>query len=168
MGPLVSAAQLDRVLHSVARGVDEGATLEYGGHRLDRPGYYMQPTLFSNVRPGMSLAEEEIFGPVISLMTYRSIDEALCIANDSAFGLSAELITHNLDWAARAAAALDVGHVSINGGGGFGIDTPFGGVRHSGWGREGGLEALRQYSRTKSIVTRIQLADQRGQDSEPR
>lgn len=155
MGPLVSQAQLDSVLRFVERGVAEGAVLECGGRRMARRGYYMEPTLFSNVLPGTTLAGEEVFGPVVSLMTYETIEEAVRIANESRFGLSAELVTQNLDWAHRVAAQLDVSYVSINGGGNFGIDTPFGGVKQSGFGREGGIESLRQYARIKSVAMRL-------------
>ena len=156
MGPLISQVQLDHVLGFVEAGIREGGVLECGGKRMDRKGYFMEPTLFSNVLPGSTLAEEEVFGPILSLMTYRSIEEAVEIANNSKYGLTADLQTQNIKLAHQISQKLDVSHVSINGGGNFGLETPFGGVKNSGFGREGGLESLRQYARIKAIANRVE------------
>ncbi len=156
MGPLISEAQLKHVLSFVEIGIREGATLECGGKRMDRRGWFMEPTLFSGVEPGMTLAEEEVFGPVLSLMTYQDVEDAVRIANSTKYGLSADLRTNDIKLAHRVSRTLDVSYVSINGGGNFGLETPFGGVKQSGFGREGGLEGLRQYARVKSIVVRVE------------
>jgi aldehyde dehydrogenase (NAD+) len=155
MGPLVSNEQLERVLSYIDAGRGEGARLIFGGKRpqteaLTR-GYFIEPALFGEARPGMKIVEEEIFGPVISVLTFDSEDEAIELANASSYGLSAEIWTRDLSRCHRLAARLDVSHVTVNGGGGFGVEAPFGGVKQSGFGREGGYESILQYSRVKNI-----------------
>jgi aldehyde dehydrogenase (NAD+) len=154
-GPLVSQGQLDRVLSYVESGVGEGADLVCGGRRMEAAsfakGYFVEPTVFANVQPGMRIVEEEIFGPVLGIMAFETEEEAVQMAKGSKYGLSAEIWTRDLSQAHRVAAQLDVSHVTINGGGGFGIEAPFGGVKQSGFGREGGWESILQYSRVKNI-----------------
>ncbi|MEJ2706375.1 MAG: aldehyde dehydrogenase family protein [Anaerolineales bacterium] len=155
MGPLVSQKQLERVLGYIEAGKQEGASVEYGGglaqeEELNR-GFFVKPTLFGGAKPGMRIIEEEIFGPVIAVLTFDSEEEAVEKANASNYGLSAEIWTHNLSRAHRVARQLDVSHVTINGGGGFGVQAPFGGVKQSGFGREGGWESILQYSRVKNV-----------------
>lgn len=155
MGPLVSQAQLKRVTDYVAVGIREGARLLCGGHHPETgplaQGFYIEPALFVDARPGMRIVEEEIFGPVISVLTFETEEEAIRLANASKYGLSAEIWTRDLSRAHDVAAQLDVSHVTVNGGGGFGIEAPFGGVKHSGFGREGGWESILQYSRVKNV-----------------
>lgn len=155
MGPLVSETQLERVLGYIQQGRREGAVLSLGGNRasgkmLDN-GFFIEPTVFTNVEPGMQIVEEEIFGPVIAIMSFGSEEEAIEIANASKYGLSAEIWSRDLSLTHRVAAKLDVSHVTVNGGGGFGIEAPFGGVKQSGFGREGGWESILQYSRVKNV-----------------
>ena len=155
MGPLVSQTQLERVLGFLEAGQSEGARLVHGGRRptaadLSR-GFFVEPTLFADVQPGMSIAQEEIFGPVVGLLAFDSEDEAIWLANESRYGLSAEIWTRDLSRAHRVAAELEVSHVTVNGGGGFGVEAPFGGVKQSGFGREGGYESILQYSRVKNV-----------------
>ena len=155
MGPLVSEEQLERVLLYVKEGRREGAKLVFGGRRPDSDplsrGYYLEPTLFGEAQSGMRIVEEEIFGPVLSILTFDSEEHAVELANASSYGLSAEIWTRDLSRAHRVAAQLDVSHVTVNGGGGFGVEAPFGGVKQSGFGREGGWESILQYSRVKNI-----------------
>jgi acyl-CoA reductase-like NAD-dependent aldehyde dehydrogenase len=155
MGPLVSEVQLKKVMDYIKIGSDEGAQLVCGGRHPESgqlsKGFFIEPALFLNAKPGMRIVEEEIFGPVISLLTFDTEEEAVQIANTSRYGLSAEIWTRDLSRAHRVAAQLDVSHVTINGGGGFGIEAPFGGVKQSGFGREGGWESIAQYSRVKNV-----------------
>ncbi|RPI22509.1 MAG: aldehyde dehydrogenase family protein, partial [Chloroflexota bacterium] len=155
IGPLVSQKQLDRVLGYIKAGQGEGAELLAGGRRPESEtlsqGYYIEPALFGGAKPGMRIVEEEIFGPVIAILTYETEEEAVEMANASAYGLSAELWTRDLARAHRVAAQLDVSLVTVNGSGGFGIETPFGGIKQSGFGREGGWESIVQYSRVKNV-----------------
>jgi acyl-CoA reductase-like NAD-dependent aldehyde dehydrogenase len=155
MGPLVSESQLKRVQGYIEAGRQAGARLLYGGEHLEAGdlsrGYFIEPALFTEAQPGMSIIEEEIFGPVTCLLAYDSEEEAVELANNSAYGLSAEIWTRDLSRAHRVAAQLDVSHVTVNGGGGFGVEAPFGGVKQSGFGREGGFESILQYSRVKNV-----------------
>ena len=155
MGPLISSAQLERVLGYVQLGESEGAKVLFGGRRPEgeqlSKGFFIEPTLFADAKPGMRIVEEEIFGPVMAAITFDSEEEAVELANASNYGLSAEIWTQNLSRAHRVARQLDVSHVTVNGGGGFGIQAPFGGVKQSGFGREGGWDSILQYSRVKNV-----------------
>ncbi len=153
--PLISGAQLDRVEAMCRSGIDSGATALTGGQRMDRPGYFMQPTVFTDVRPDMDIAREEIFGPAIALMTFRDTAEAIDIANGTDYGLVAGVFTRDLDRALRTASRLDAGQVFVNEWFAGGVETPFGGMHRSGYGREKGLEALDNYLQTKNIAVRL-------------
>jgi len=152
VGPLVSAAQRERVERYIARGVEEGATLACGGKRpahLPR-GYYVEPTLFTGVRNDMTIAREEIFGPVITAIPFRDEDEAIAIANDSDYGLYGYVWTGDTPRGLRVAGAMRTGTVQINGSPMNG-DAPFGGYKLSGVGRDGGKYAMQAYSELKYI-----------------
>lgn len=155
MGPLVSEGQLARVQDYIETGRRDGANLLYGGRHPETDdlarGYFIEPAIFTDAQPGMRIIEEEIFGPVLCLLPFDSEEEAVSLANGSEYGLSAEIWTRDLSRAHRVAAQLDVSHVTVNGGGGFGIEAPFGGVKQSGFGREGGYESILQYSRVKNV-----------------
>jgi len=152
VGPLVSAAQRDRVERYIARGVDDGATLACGGKRpahLPR-GFYVEPTLFTNVRNDMAVAREEIFGPVITAIPFRDDADAIAIANDSDYGLYGYVWSGDTARGLRVARALRTGTVQINGGP-MNPDAPFGGYKQSGIGRDGGRYGLNSYSELKYI-----------------
>jgi acyl-CoA reductase-like NAD-dependent aldehyde dehydrogenase len=154
LGPMVSARQLDRVLGYVERGRAEGARLVLGGERLDGDlarGFYMAPTVFDDVAPGMSIAREEIFGPVLSVIPFDREEEALALANDNAFGLGSAVWTSDLDRAVRVARRLRVGDVWVNTHYVRLAESPFGGVKQSGIGRELGMEGLDAYLESKRV-----------------
>jgi acyl-CoA reductase-like NAD-dependent aldehyde dehydrogenase len=152
VGPVISAGQRERIEHYIATGIKEGATLASGGTRpahLDT-GYYIEPTLFTGVRNDMTIAREEIFGPVIAAIPFKDEAEAIAIANDSDFGLYGYLWSGDLARGLRVAGALRTGTVQINGAPVNG-DAPFGGYKLSGIGRDGGTYALNAYSELKYI-----------------
>lgn len=155
MGPLVSAAACARVLSAIdrARRENEG-TLIMGGYRLDGSlgdGYYVAPTLFADVGPDSALAQEEIFGPVLSLFTFGDEDEAIRMANASRYGLAAYVFAADLRRAHRVAAALEAGSVWINGPVAVEPSMPFGGCKESGYGRLGGRAGIREFTRPKNV-----------------
>ncbi|MBE7553069.1 MAG: aldehyde dehydrogenase [Anaerolineales bacterium] len=155
MGPLVSAAQLETVLGYIESGKKEGARLESGGERLQGgvydQGYYLSPTIFSEVRRGMRIVDEEIFGPVVVVMPYRELDEAIELANDSSFGLTAGIWTNNLDAAHACARRLNAGTVWINVWNKSFPEIPVGGNKDSGVGRELGIEGLEEFTTVKGV-----------------
>lgn len=154
IGPVVSRTQFERIQHFIQLGVDEGATLIAGGP--GRPeglgdGFYVRPTVFSGVTPDMTIAREEIFGPVLSIMTYRSEEEAIALANDSVYGLAAYVQSKDLERARRVAARLRVGNVHINYPP-WNPAAPFGGYKRSGNGREYAEFGLAEYLETKGTT----------------
>ena len=151
LGPLVSAAQLERVRGYIQKGIDEGATLVAGGVDSGHDkGYYVPATVFSGVTPDMTIAREEIFGPVLSIMPYDDEDDAVRIANDSEYGLAGGVWSGDPDRALRVAKRMRTGQVEINGGA-FNPAAPFGGYKQSGVGREGGTFGLEEFLETKAI-----------------
>lgn len=153
IGPLVSAGQRDRVLELVRTGVAEGARAVTGGPDLTglpEPGYYVAPTVLAGVEPDHTVAQEEIFGPVLSVLAYRDEDEAVRIANHSRYGLTSGVWSVDPDRALAVARRLRTGQVDINGAG-FNPLAPFGGYRQSGIGREHGRYGLAEYQEVKSV-----------------
>ncbi|ONH61972.1 aldehyde dehydrogenase family protein [Frankia sp. CcI49] len=153
IGPVVSGAQFDKIQALIQKGIDEGATLVAGG--TGRPdglakGFYVRPTVFANVDNDMTIAREEIFGPVLTILGYTDVDNAVEIANDSEYGLGGAVAGADLDQARAVARRLQVGWVVINDG--FDFGAPFGGVKKSGNGREWGPLAFDEYLETKAIV----------------
>ncbi|MFM0549487.1 aldehyde dehydrogenase family protein [Paraburkholderia sediminicola] len=154
MGPVVSSVQFERVERLIAAGIDEGAQVVAGG--LGRPpglerGYYVQPTVFADVRPSMTIAREEIFGPVLAIMPYRDEEEAIAIANDSPFGLAAYVQSADLERARRVAFRLRAGSVYLNYPS-WDAGSPFGGYKQSGNGREYAEWGLDAFLEVKGIV----------------
>ncbi len=151
MGPLVSAAQMDRVLGFIDRARAEGARLVAGGHRAGNEGFFVAPTVFADVTDGMEIAREEVFGPVMAVLPFDTEDEAVARANASPYGLSAGVMTRDLARAHRVIARLDAGTCWINAYNLTPVEAPFGGVKLSGVGRENGRAAVAHYTRVKSV-----------------
>jgi aldehyde dehydrogenase (NAD+) len=154
MGPLVSAKQRDRVLGYIDKGLAEGAKLALGGSRPKQfdKGYYVEPTLFIEVDNQMTIAQEEIFGPVLVLIAYDDDDDAVRIANESRYGLVGSVFSSSLERAQSVARRIRAGVLSINGGAAHGADMPFGGYKFSGVGRQNGIAGFEQYLETKSVA----------------
>jgi aldehyde dehydrogenase (NAD+) len=152
LGPLASAGQRDSVLGYIEKGKKEGAQLVAGGGKPAQfaKGFYVEPTIFANVDNKMTVAQEEIFGPVLSVIPYDSDDQAVSIANDSPYGLSGGVWAGTQERALDVAKQLRTGQVDVNGGR-FNVLAPFGGYKKSGIGREIGPLAIEEFFQLKSI-----------------
>jgi aldehyde dehydrogenase (NAD+)/betaine-aldehyde dehydrogenase len=160
MGPVINEQQLEKVVGYVHAGQSEGADMVCGGGRLTGEAYdrglYVQPTIFDNVTNTMKIAREEIFGPVLSVITFKDEAEALRIANDTIYGLAAAVWTKNIDTAFRMAKGLQAGTVWVNSYHSAGLPfMPYGGYKQSGIGRELGHEGLEEYMETKAIQVKL-------------
>jgi aldehyde dehydrogenase (NAD+) len=156
MGPIISNKQLETIERYVSVGEKEGAAVAAGGARPSDPplgqGYYFQPTLLDRVTPDMRVAQEEIFGPVLAMIEFDEIEEAIEIANRSQYGLVAGIWTRDINKAMALASRIKSGQVYINTyGAGGGVELPFGGYKKSGYGREKGLESLASYTQVKNV-----------------
>jgi gamma-glutamyl-gamma-aminobutyraldehyde dehydrogenase len=154
IGPMIDRPQLDKVMGYIERGRAEGARVVTGGSRTreDSGGYFVAPTIFDGVRNDMTIAREEIFGPVLSTIPFESEEEGIRLANETSYGLAAAVYTQDLDAAFRVARALRAGTVGVNAYSEGDITTPFGGYKQSGFGgRDKGLEAFDQYTEKKTI-----------------
>ncbi|WP_432975865.1 aldehyde dehydrogenase family protein [Dactylosporangium sp. CA-233914] len=150
LGPLASAAQRDRVLGYVQRGLADGATMAFGGGAVPPVGYYVAPVIFTGVDPDAAIAQEEIFGPVLSIIRYHDEDDAVRIANATKYGLAGAVWSASREHALAVARRLRTGQVDINGGA-FNPSAPFGGVGHSGYGRELGRYGYEEFTAVKAI-----------------
>ena len=157
MGALVDETQLRTVLGYIEAGHGEGARCVAGGRqvRAETGGYYVEPTIFDGVHNGMKIAREEIFGPVLSVLRFKTEAEALALANDSAYGLQASVWSDHIDRAHRVARALRAGTVHVNQYDEDDITVPFGGYKQSGNGRDKSLHALDKYTELKTTWLRI-------------
>ena len=154
MGPLISRKQRDRVLGYIEKGKSEGATLALGGGQPEHleKGWYVEPTLFTDVDNSMTIAQEEIFGPVLCVIPYEDEDDAVRIANDSIYGLSGGIFSGSVERSLAVARRIRTGSLAINGGAPYGADLPFGGYRNSGIGRQNGVVGFEQYTEVKSVA----------------
>jgi len=154
LGPVVSGVQFNKIQGLIQKGIDEGAELVTGG--VGRPanlasGYYVKPTVFANVKNDMTIAREEIFGPVLTIIPYKDDDDAVAIANDTPYGLSGYVSSGDLDRARRVASRLRTGNVHLNGAQ-TSFDAPFGGYKQSGNGREWGVNGFEEFLETKAVL----------------
>jgi aldehyde dehydrogenase (NAD+) len=154
MGPVVSKTQFDKVQGLIERGLEEGATTACGGP--GRPagfnrGYFVRPTVFTDVTPAMTIAREEIFGPVLSMLTYETDDEAVAIANNTTYGLAGYVQSGNVTRARKVAARIRAGRIYVNGAPAD-ISVPFGGYKQSGNGREHGVFGFEEYLEVKAVL----------------
>ena len=152
MGAMVSIPQRDRAEGMCRDAVDQGARAVTGGHRLNREGSFLEPTIFDKVTPDMTIAQEEVFGPVLSVISVKDDDEAVRISNGTDYGLVGGVFTRDLDRATAMARKIRAGQVFVNEWYAGGVETPFGGYGKSGYGREKGREALMNYVQTKNIA----------------
>jgi acyl-CoA reductase-like NAD-dependent aldehyde dehydrogenase len=160
MGSQISQTQLDRILGYIQSGVEQGAKLACGGERdtegVKAKGFFVKPTVFTEVRPDMKIAQEEIFGPVLAALRFRDADEAVEIANGTIYGLVSAVWTRDVKLAHRLAGQIKAGSVWINTYNGFDSGSPFGGYKQSGFGRDLGAHALEQYTSVKSVWVALQ------------
>jgi aldehyde dehydrogenase (NAD+) len=155
MGAMVSEKQRDRAEALVGRAQQQGAIVAAGGHKLNIPGYFLEPTVLTHVTRDMGIAQEEIFGPVVSVMKFKLDQDAIDIANDSEYGLVGGVFSQNIDRAMQVARQIRAGQIFVNEWYAGGVETPFGGYKKSGYGREKGREALWNYVQTKNIGIKI-------------
>jgi phenylacetaldehyde dehydrogenase len=155
LGPLISKNHLARVTSYVESGRSEGATVAFGGEPLERDGFFYPPTVLTQTKPGMKVTDEEIFGPVVNVMPFSEVDEAISFANGTTYGLAAGVWTRDIGKANAFAASVEAGIVWVNC---FGVDDPvmpWGGFKKSGWGRENGRDIVAEFTETKAVCIQV-------------
>ena len=151
-GPQIDAEQMNKILGFIKKGKEEGARLVTGGNRVGTKGFFVEPTVFADVKDESTIAKEEIFGPVMSILKFKSIDDVIRRANNSAYGLGAGVVTKSVDNAIQIANGLRTGTVYVNCYDVFDANTPFGGYKDSGIGRENGENGLKNYLENKTVI----------------
>ena len=151
-GPQISEKQTAKILGYIEKGQQEGAKLLCGGNRINRPGYFLEPTVFADVSDDMTIAKEEIFGPVMNVIKFKTIDEVIERANASQYGLVSGVVTKSLDSAIKISNGLRTGQVFVNCWMAINANTPFGGFKNSGIGRELGEHSLKNYLESKTVI----------------
>jgi len=152
-GPLVNEAAVSKVLEHIEDGVAKGAKIEFGGNRVSGAGFFCEPTILSGVTADMKVANDETFGPLAAIFEFDTEEEVIKLANDTVFGLSAYMFSRDIGRCNRVSRKLRVGMVGVNTGKISAAEAPFGGVRESGYGREGSLYGMEEYQVIKSITT---------------
>ena len=155
VGPLIDADQRDKVAELVSDAVDKGATALVGGTQVDGAGYFFEPTVLADVPDAARVLREEIFGPVAPVKGFGSEEEAIAAANDTEYGLVAYVYTRDLKRALRVCEGLETGMIGLNQGMVSNAGAPFGGVKQSGIGREGGNEGIEEYLETKYVAVNL-------------
>jgi aldehyde dehydrogenase (NAD+) len=155
LGPLISQKQLTRVMGYVDEGKQQGVEVVTGGHRLDRKGYFVRPTVLTNVSTDARLYREEIFGPVVTVLPFDDEDEAIALANDTTYGLAGAVYTENGARAHRVAKRIEAGTITLNCQLIYDPQMPFGGYKQSGWGREYARDGIEMYLETKSVYSQL-------------
>lgn len=155
MGAMVSDTQRDRAVGMIIAAVSEGAKIATGGHKMNIPGAFLEPTVLTDVTPDMNIANEEVFGPVLSVLKFNTDAQAIEIANGTPYGLVGGVFTNDLNRATQAARQIRAGQVFVNEWYAGGVETPFGGYGKSGYGREKGREALWNYVQTKNVAIKL-------------
>ena len=154
-GPLVDQTQFDKVMGYIESGRSAGATLACGGNRIGNRGYFIQPTVFADVQDGMRIATEEIFGPVMSVLSFKSLDEVISRANHTKYGLAAAVWTRDIKKALAVANGVRAGTAWVNCYNVLDTRAPFGGYKQSGIGRELGEYGLQQYTQVKAVIAKL-------------
>jgi aldehyde dehydrogenase (NAD+) len=154
-GPQIDQAQFDKIMEFISKGKQAGANCVVGGNRVGTKGYFVEPTIFTDVRDDMEIARHEIFGPVLAILKFKDIDEVIRRANSTYYGLAAAVWTRDITKAHRIADEVRAGTVWINCYDAFDAAAPFGGYKMSGQGRELGAEGLKAYTETKTVIVSL-------------